>query len=245
MSWKPPTAHRLYDVNDTTWPPAKLHHLGPFTLRRGNSGGQRVSAASLWEGRFTEADVNAAEQAMQAMGQPLLFMIRDGDQALDAALEGRGYFIKDPVTLFAGPSESLAKHDPKGLTVIDAPEPMAVMAEIWETGGIGSGRLDVMRRATDPKAYFLGRTDDQPAGVAYVGCDADIAMLHALEILPEMRRKGLALQMMGAMGAWAVRNGANTFSLVVLTQNDAACGLYGSLGMVKIGQYHYRKKDTA
>lgn len=243
MSWNPPTAHRLYGVNDTTWPPAKMHRLGPFTLRRGDGGGQRVSAASLWNEGFVEADIDAAEQAMEAMGQPLLFMIRDNDQALDAALEARGYFVKDPVTLFAGPSESLAKHDPKGLAVIDVPEPMAVMAEIWETGGIDAGRLDVMRRAANPKACFLGRMDDQPAGVAYVGCDNDIAMLHALEILPDMRRKGLALQMMGAMGAWALRNGAAAFSLVVLSENDAACGLYAQLGMVKIGQYRYRKKE--
>ena len=181
---------------------------------------------------------------MVAMAQPLLFMIRDNDRALDEALENRGYFIKDPVTIFAGPSATLAEHDPKGLTVIDATEPLAVMAEIWETGGIAAGRLDVMRRATGVKACFLGRLNDRPAGAAYVGCDNDIAMLHALEILPELRRKGLALQMMGAMGSWALRNGADTFSLVVLTKNDAACGLYEKLGMVKAGQYHYRKKES-
>ena len=245
MTWKPPTAHRLYDVNDATWPPAEMHRLGPFTLRQGDGGGQRVSSASLWEDRFTEADIETAERAMKGMDQPLLFMVRDSDQALDAMLENRGYFIKDPVTLFAGPSARMAEHDPKGLVAIDVSEPMAVMAEIWETGGIGAGRLNVMRRATGPKTCFLGRTDDQPAGVAYVGCDKDIAMMHALEILPELRRKGLALQMMGAMGAWALRNGADTFSLVVLTQNDAACGLYERLGMVKIGQYHYRKKEVS
>ncbi len=244
MTWKPPTAHRLYGVNDTTWPPEKMHRLGPFMVRRGGGGGQRVSSASLWQDQFTPTDIDAAEQAMEGMGQPLLFMIRDNDRALDKALEARGYFIKDPVTLFAGPSAQLAKHDPKGLAVIDASEPIAVMAEIWETGGIDAGRLDVIRRATGPKACFLGRADDQPAGVAYVACDKDIAMMHALEILPNARRKGLALQMMGAMGAWASCNGAHTFSLVVLTQNDAACGLYRRLGMVKAGQYHYRKKEV-
>jgi len=245
MNWTPPTTHRLYDVNDASWPPAEMHRLGPFILRRGAGGGQRVSSASLGEEGFGNEDIDVVERAMAAMDQPNLFMIRDNDQALDGELSRRGYFIKDPVTLFAGPSVRLAVHDPKGLTVIDASEPMAVMAEIWETGGIGAGRLDVMRRASGPKACFLGRADDQPAGVAYVGCDKDIAMMHALEILPNFRRKGLALQMMGAMGAWALRNGADTFSLVVLTQNDAACGLYERLGMIKVGQYHYRKKEAS
>jgi ribosomal protein S18 acetylase RimI-like enzyme len=146
--------------------------------------------------------------------------------------------------LFAGPSAKLAEYDPLGFAVIDSAEPMAIMSEIWEACGIGKGRRDVMRRANGAKACFLGRMDDQPAGVTYVGCDDDLAMLHALEILPQMRRKGLALQMMGAVGAWAARNGADTFTLVVLTDNDAACGLYRKLGMVEVGKYHYRIKDT-
>lgn len=244
MSWKPPSAHRLYDVMDQSWPPVEMLQVGPFTLRRGEEGGQRVSPASLRGEGFTPDDINAVEQAMDALNQPRLFMIRDNDQLLDVALAGQGYRIKDPVTMFAVPSVKLAEYDPKGLAVIDAPEPLAVMSEIWEERGIGKGRRDVMRRAQGAKACFLGRIEDQPAGVTYVGCDDNIAMLHALEILPNKRRKGLALQMMGATGTWAARNGADTFSLVVLTANDAACALYHKVGMVEVGNYHYRIKDT-
>ena len=245
MTWTPPTAHSLYGVNDATWPPVEMVRNGPFTLRRGGDGGQRVSSTSLWHQEFNDADLDAAEKAMAEVDQPQLFMIRDNDQALDKALAARGYYVKDPVALYAGPSAKLAEHDPKGFTVIDVAEPMAVMAEIWEAGGIGTSRLNVMDRASGPKTCFLGRTDDQPAGVSFVACDGNIAMMHALEILPKLRRKGLALQMMGAMGAWAARNGADTFSLAALKQNDAACGLYHKVGMVKIGQYHYRKKDVS
>lgn len=243
MTWTPPNASQLYRANDASWPPVKMSRLGPFMMREGGGGGQRVAATSQVEA-FTPDDIGAAERAMVALSQPLLFMIRDGDDALDQALDKRGYRIKDPVTLYAGSSADLAAFDPKGLVAIDAPEPMAVMAEIWATGGIGAGRLDVMRRAIGPKACFLGRTDDQPAGAVYVACDGGIAMMHALEILPELRRKGLALQMMGAAAAWALKNGAATFSLVVLTSNDAACGLYERLGMGKVGGYHYRIKET-
>lgn len=244
MSWEPPSAQRLFEVIDQTWPPAEMHQIGPFTLRRGDGGGQRVSSASLRGENFTPDDIEAVEHAMDTLNQPRLFMIRDNDQLLDETLADQGYRIKDPVTLFAVPSAKLADYDPKGLAVIDAPEPLAVMSEIWEERGIGKGRRDVMRRAQGAKACFLGRIEDQPAGVTYVGCDGDIAMLHALEILPKMHRKGLALQMMGATGAWAVRNGADTFSLVVLTANDAACALYHKVGMVEVGNYHYRIKDT-
>ncbi|MEE9454621.1 MAG: GNAT family N-acetyltransferase [Paracoccaceae bacterium] len=245
MSWTPPSADRLYAVIDTTWPAASMQEIGPFTLRRGAGGGQRVSAASLREDHFTPQDIETVEQAMDAITQPRLFMLRDQDQALGSALADRGYFIKDPVTLFAAPSAKLAALDPKGLVAIDAPEPLAVMVEIWQKGGIGAGRLHVMRRAPAPKACFLGRIMDQPAGAMYVGCDHDIAMLHALEVTPNMRRLGLGRQMMGAAGAWGLRNGAATFSLAVLTSNTAACGLYRSLGMVEVGRYHYRKQEVS
>lgn len=244
MSWNPPSVHRLYDVIDSTWPPVEFREIGPFTLRRGEGGGQRVSSASLLEEEFGANDIDLVEQAMDALEQPRLFMIRDNDQTLDAALAKLGYRVKDPVTLFVAPSTMLAEHDPKGFAVIDSADPMAIMSEIWDAQGIGKGRRDVMRRAKGAKACFLGRMDDQPAGVTYVGCDDDVAMLHALEILPEKRRKGMALQMMGATGAWAARNGADTFSLVVLTENDAACGLYRKVGMVEVGKYHYRIKDA-
>ncbi|MEK6205586.1 MAG: GNAT family N-acetyltransferase [Amylibacter sp.] len=244
MSWKPPSAHRLYDVIDQSWPPAEMYQVGPFTLRRGDEGGQRVSSASLRGENFTPDDIIAVERSMDNLAQPRLFMIRDTDQLLDATLADQGYRIKDPVSMFAVPSAKLAEYDPKGLAVIDAPEPLAVMSEIWEEREIGKGRRDVMRRAQGAKACFLGRIEDQPAGVTYVGCDDDIAMLHALEILPKMRRKGLAQKMLGATGAWAARNGADTFSMVVLTANDAACALYQKVGMIEVGNYHYRIKDT-
>ncbi len=69
------------------------------------------------------------------------------------------------------------------------------------------------------------------------------AMLHALEISPNARRQGLGLAMTGAAAAWAKEHGADTFTLIAITENTAACGLYRQLGMAEVGQYHYRIKD--
>jgi ribosomal protein S18 acetylase RimI-like enzyme len=49
--------------------------------------------------------------------------------------------------------------------------------------------------------------------------------------------------MTAAAAAWALENGAETFSLIAITANEAACGLYRHLGMQDVGHYHYRKKD--
>ena len=86
-----PSAHTLYDVIDQTWPAAKKWTDGPFTLRRGDGGGSRVSAATL-DGVATNQDVARAAQAMQDMGQPALFMLKDRQDDFDAQLDGAATF---------------------------------------------------------------------------------------------------------------------------------------------------------
>ncbi len=242
MNWHPPTEAEILQTVDGTWPAARYFDSGPFTLRMGHDGGQRVSAASL-NGSATMAQIGAAERTMLAMDQPRLFLINSANGALDQVLENRGYTVKDPVSMFAAPAGLLAAQDQKGLVAIRSEAPLAIMREIWSAGGIGPGRLAVMARAKGPKTMLLGRIGDTPAGAAYVAMHGQNAMLHALEIMPAHRRKGLGLAMTAAAAAWAIEQGAKTFSLVAVTANTAACGLYRHLGMRGVGHYHYRKKD--
>ena len=104
-----PTAAELYDVIEGTWPPANRTTVGPFIIREGQGGGSRVSAAT---GPADETDLPLAEEAMRALGQPCQFMIRDGEADFDAMLAGKGYRIKDPVTLYAAPIDRIATHRP-------------------------------------------------------------------------------------------------------------------------------------
>ena len=87
----------LFATLDATWPAAASDRLGAWRLRRGEGGGNRVSAATL-EGDL--ADPGAAEQAMRQMGQAPLFMVRPGEDALDVTLAARGYLTRDPTPAF-------------------------------------------------------------------------------------------------------------------------------------------------
>lgn len=231
-----------FAVIDGTWPAARITRAGPFRLREGRGGGQRVSAASA-EGPFTEADIDAAEAAMRDMGQPRIFMIRPGEDALDAALAARGYPVVDPVNIHACPSAQLTDIPIPRVTVFALWEPLAIMREIWAQGGIGPRRLAVMERAPGPKTGLLARHRDKPGGVGFVAIHAGTAMVHAVEILPHQRRQGLGRWMMRAAAFWAVENGADTLSVICLQANTAANGLYAALGMEVVGAYHYRRLD--
>ncbi|WP_373049924.1 GNAT family N-acetyltransferase [Thalassovita aquimarina] len=235
-----PGIEQLYDVIDATWPAASTRRLGPWLIREGQDGGQRVSAATALD-PVTPEDIPQAEQAMQDLGQPRLFQIRDGQQELDAMLADRGYVVVDPVNFWIGPVDDIATEFPPPVTAFAVWEPLAIQIDIWAAGGIGPDRIAVMNRVAPPKTSLLGRLNDSPAGSAFVGIHDGIAMLHALEVLPHQRKQGMARWFMRLAAFWARDNGARHLSVVCTQENEAANRLYQSLGMSLAGQYHYRK----
>lgn len=229
------TPEGLAEVMEATWPPARSWRQGPFTLRDGAGGGKRVSAASC-DGAWTGADLEALERS----AEPLV-LIRAADRALDAELEARGWQIVDPVVAYAAPASLLAADLPPLAAFAHWP-PLAVARSIWDEGGIGPDRVAVMARATGRRTVLLARSGDRPAGVAFVACHGREAMLHALEVRPEHRRRGIGATLLCAAANWAAAEGADRLSLVVTEANAAARALYARLGMQVVGQYHYRMK---
>lgn len=228
--------HLLAEVMEATWPAARVWHLGPFTLRDGAGGGKRVSAATC-EGPFTGADLAALEAAM---AEPLV-LIRDGDEALDAALDTREWRIVDPVVAYAAPVAQLTAELPF-LTAFPHWPPLEVARSLWAEGGISPARIAVMNRVKGPRTAILGRAGDRPAGIAFVACHGAEAMVHALDVRESSRRQGLGGYLLNAAANWAADQGATRISLVVTRQNTAACALYTRLGLQVVGQYHYRMK---
>ncbi|WP_146346431.1 GNAT family N-acetyltransferase [Falsiphaeobacter marinintestinus] len=230
----------IAEIVDGTWPAAEYRQVGPWTLRRGDGGGSRVSAATV-NGAFDDSDIDAAEAAMRDMGQRPLFMIRPEDAALDAALAARGYEAFDAVNIYECGLDQLTDLPIPRVTVLVVWEPLAIMCEAWASGGIGPERLAVMQRAKGPKTGLLGRYNDKPGGVGFVAIQGDAAMVHALEILPHQRGMGLGKWMMRGAAIWARDHGATRMTVLCTQANDAANGLYSSLGMRVVGQYHYRR----
>ena len=233
------TAHHLFEVCDQTWPAARRFEDGNWALREGQGGGKRVSAATAL-GPVGLQDIPYAETAMRAMEQQPLFMIRDGDEALDALLETAGYTVIDPVTLYTLPIERLTNIAIPPVTAFAVWEPLAIMNEIWAQGGIGPARLDVMAR-TKLKTGVLARWNEKPAGVAFAGVHDSVCMVHAVEVLPHQRRQGVAEWIMRATAFWGQAHGATHLSVLCVKQNVGANALYRSLGFAPAGRYHYRQ----
>ena len=232
----------IFETLDATWPAAKFSSVGNWTIRQGAKGGQRVSAATA-NGPVTSADINVAEQAMQALDQPPLFMIRPDEEPLAALLMDKGYYVHDPVNAYLCPIETLSRIAPDRMSAFCVWPPLAIINDIWTDQGIDRHRQAVMQRANGPKTAIFARQNDRPAGVAYVAIHNKMAMLHALEVVTDQRRQGVANNIVGRAALWAQDNGATSFSVVCVRENHAANALYTSLNMENVGYYHYMKKD--
>lgn len=235
----------LFLVIAATWPPSSSQTVGPFTVPAPDPGGNRVSAARLTDPTarsVREEELDQAEAVMTAQARAPLFQILDTQTELSDALNARGYIARDHTDLMVIKSASLAAIPPP-VTAFDIWPPLAIQIEVWEAGGIDAPRRAIMDRATCLKTTLFGRITDKPAGAAFIGLHGNTAMLHALEIAPVARRKGLAVHMMRLAAKWAEDNGAEWLSILVTQQNKAAQGLYASLGMQPVGTYCYREKE--
>ena len=236
-----PDIDMLYRVCEATWPPRRSWQMDGITLRDGGGGGKRVSAATT-DRCPDPATLDAAAHEMRAIGQTPLFMIREGDRALDTLLEAAGYTVIDPVRAYRLPVAQLTDQPIPRVTAFTIWEPLAIMREIWAQGGIGPARVDVMSRAAR-KTGILARWKDKPAGAAFVGLHDGVAMVHAVEVLPHQRRQGVAEWIMRQAAFWAADNGADWISVLCTDANESANRLYQRLGFEAVGAYHYRIKE--
>lgn len=233
-------ADAIAQAMEATWPPASTRRLGPWLLRDGKGGGKRVSAATL-EGAFSSDSIAKAEAAMHATGIRPLFQLHPGQDALDEALVAKHYALVDPVVIYTAKLTDLPHSSPPPMTTFPHWPPLGIAADLWAEAGIGPERLAVMHRVKGQKSAILARNADRAAGVAFVAMDGPIAMLHALEVTPALRRRGSARHILLAAADWARANGATDFGLAVTAANAPARALYASFGMQVVGHYHYRQ----
>ena len=239
----PPTAAEVFQAIDATWAPAEMRDSGPWRLRRGMGGGQRVSAATLLTPAEAIDDdaISQAVDVMSAFDQSPIFMVRDGEAPLARRLEGRGFRRASPTIAFALPVERLEA--PAPMAAIPCAVPLAYQREIWEAAGIGPARLAVMDRVRVPKSYLLARHEDRPIGTAFAAVAKGQVMMHALEIMADKQRLGGASRLTAKAAAWGKSHGATNLVVLVEEQNERAIALYQSLGMTECTRYAYWRAD--
>jgi GNAT superfamily N-acetyltransferase len=100
-----------------------------------------------------------------------------------------------------------------------------------------------MDRIAGPKTAILGRIDDRAAGAAFAALSDDVVMVHAVEVLPAFRRRGLAGWLMRQAALWAQAQGTTRIALAVSRANTGARATYDRLSFAEVAGYAYYAKD--
>ena len=226
---------------EETWPAAEYADAGGFRVGRGLGAGGRVSSARA-VGAWVSNDIAAAEAIHRGWGQQPMFRVLDSDTDLVAALTAAGYRRDTPTAIMEALVSALTDRPIPPLTTFAIWPPLAIQRDIWAAGNITPSRQAVMDRVAAPKTAILGRIDDRAAGAAFAAvCDA-VAMVHAVEVLPAFRRRGLAGWMMRQVALWAAEQGAARIGLAVSRANTGARATYDRLGFAEIAGYAYYAK---
>jgi len=232
---------RLLAATDATWPAAETVSRGGWLIRRGAGGGKRISSASA-SPRGAVPDLAPVAAQMAAWDQPVMLRLGDDEAALAEAAGAAGLVPFDPVDFFAAPVAALADGADETARIIRVSTDvhLAAAAEIFESCGIGQARRAVMARPSPPKTVLLARIGDAPVAAAFVAADREVAMIHAISVLPDVRRQGAGRMLMHGAANWAAEAGADTLALAVSKANAPAIALYRALGMEVAARYHYR-----
>jgi ribosomal protein S18 acetylase RimI-like enzyme len=96
-----------------------------------------------------------------------------------------------------------------------------------------------------PAVVFASvRSEGRTVAIARAAVDGRWAGLSAVEVVPEARRRGLAIQVTAAALRWAGTSGARHVYLQAELPNDAAVTLYRSLGFAVHHDYSYANGST-
>ena len=232
-----------------TWPAAEYVLAGGLVVGRGAGGGGRVSAARRLEDATAQlpgslgADVEAAEARHRAWDQPALFAVEREDAALAHALRRRGYHETEPTLILSSPVAPLCEAEIPPVTAMALWPPLAIQRELWTACGVGPERQAVMERVQIPKAAIIGRIDDRAAAACFVAVQGEVAMMHALAVLPQWRGRGLGAWMVRRAAQFAHAQGGTQLGLSVTEDNAGARAFYARLGFSGIGGYSYWRRE--
>lgn len=228
----------LAEAFEATWPAAEYADAGGFRVGRGLGAGGRVSSARA-AGNWTHDDIGLAINQHEQWGQSPLFRAWDRDQPLIAALEEHDFRRENPTAIMELETAALTDREIPPVTAFAIWPPLAIQREIWASGNINPARQDVMLRVAAPRTAILGRIEDRAAGAAFIAVHRNVAMVHCVEILPGLRRKGLAGWIMRCAAFWAAKHDAGRIALAVSRANTGAVALYSQLGFQEVAGYSY------
>ncbi|HET8659927.1 MAG TPA: GNAT family N-acetyltransferase [Micromonosporaceae bacterium] len=223
----------LEQVAAAGWPAPETERLGAWLLR----------AASGWTARGNSAlaagdpglplpaaiDAVVAWYAARGLAAAVTTPLPAASR-LAAALDARGWRAAPPVLVQTAPVAALLPGEPPEVHLAPAPSDgwLAVVSE--RKGGLPAAARHILTAV--PQVRFAHGYDDsgELCGVARGVVTDGWLGVSLMEVAPAARRRGVARQLLRALGGWARDVGAERAYLQVEEGNEPAVALYAGVG---------------
>jgi GNAT superfamily N-acetyltransferase len=229
-------AEELAEIASRAWPATETARLGGWILRA--SGGFTRRANSVLvngdPGMPVDEALSGVARWYGERGLTPCLQVPDASPFVPA-LDGRGWIREGDTLTRTAPLAALTSL-PGGDDVALSRTPGADwLAAYHRTGELAEAALKVV--SGGPSVWFA----TAPGAIGRAVVDGRWAMFGAVEVVPSMRRRGLATGVTGALARRAYAEGATAAYLQVEADNAAARGLWDRLGFLDHHGYHYRR----
>ncbi|MEU6196463.1 GNAT family N-acetyltransferase [Streptomyces sp. NPDC047061] len=246
------TYRELARVASRGWRPVESERLGEWELRAAAGFTRRAnSVLPLGDpGLPLDAALTAVRRWYGERGLPAYVQTATGaegtQELLCAELERRGWVREVSAELWTGGLAPVADRA-EGADVVLAREAGEDWLARYQRKGVSEVALKVL--GSGPSVWFAtvpGKSaGDIPAAIGRLVVDGRWAGFAAVEVDPELRRRGLATEVMAALARRALEEGASAAWLQVETDNEGARALYGRLGFAAHHAYHHYRAPEA
>lgn len=234
------------------WPAATVHYDGTWAIRltAGHPAKRLNSVNPLDPGDthgLTERVARAARR-FEAYGRPLTFRLSPlSGEALTKFFDAEGWekFADSLVMRFPldNPAVDGAMHQ---IPMKDMGRFISATLKTHDTDPALRPGLSEIIGAIQPEAgLFVAESGEQAVTTAVCVHDGDLAGLFEIATDAAERGKGHGRRLILSALKWARLRGARQAWLQVEADNEAAIGLYRSIGFSEVYRYHYRRPHGA
>ena len=194
--------------------------------------GEAISRARDW---YAERDL------------PLLISVpTEARRLLDAELGERGWApVGESHVMAAGLAHLALPTDAPAVEVGIDPEPDDGWLALYRGGEAEPATSRALLTRHDSVAFASARRDGVTVAVGRGVVDGGWLGIAGIEVAPDVRRQGLARQVVTALVSWARPLGATRSYVQVEVENDPAVSLYRGLGYWVHHDYRYREDPGA
>ncbi|MGI5137227.1 MULTISPECIES: GNAT family N-acetyltransferase [unclassified Streptomyces] len=237
----------LARISARAWQPVERERLGDWELRAAAGFTRRAnSVLPLGDpGLPLDEALTAVRSWYAARGLPAYLQTATGaegtQELLCAELEARGWTREVTAEVWTGALAPVADREAPGVVLSRTAD------ETWlaryQRKGLGEVALKVL--GSGPSVWFAtvpGPEGAPPAAIGRCVVDGRWAGFGAVEVDPDLRRRGLATAVMAALARQALDEGASAAWLQVERDNAGARALYARLGFGAHHAYHHYRE---